>query len=148
MRTPSRLALLNPLTWFRRAENAIFAVAAEVEYRLKLAPRGTRIVPRDFDRRMVRMFLVVMPLLLGSLFLDDRQLRTRLLLLAFLLVLVCVALIFTLDARSPTPTGQGRPPRARSTPAPPVGGPRGAPRAPTGALKSPPPTKHWAQRKP
>ncbi|MFN8716011.1 MAG: hypothetical protein ACK50C_03390, partial [Gemmatimonadaceae bacterium] len=126
---------LNPLTWFRRVENAIFAVAAEVEYRLKLAPRGTKIVPSDFDRRMIRMFLVVMPLLIGSLFLDDRALRIRLLLLAFAVVLFTVGLIFVLDARSANYTGRGRPPVARNRPAKP---PAPSPRTPT---------THWTRRK-
>lgn len=127
-----RSLTLNPLTWFRRIEDAIFAAAAEVEYRLKLAPRGTKIVPSDFDRRMIRMFLVVMPLLVGSLFLDDRQLRTRLLLLAFAVVLFTVGLIFVLDARSSNYTGRGRPPVAPKRPAKP----------------SPPaPTTHWTRRK-
>ena len=126
---------LNPLTWFRRVENAIFAVAAEVEYRLKLAPRGTKIVPSDFDRRMIRMFLVVMPLLIGSLFLDDRALRIRLLLLAFAVVLFTVALIFLLDARSSNYTGRGRPPVA----------PKRLAKTPPSASRTP--TTHWTRRK-
>lgn len=124
-------ATYNPLTWWRRAEDRVFAVAAEIEYRLKLAPRGTKIVPSDFDRRMVRLCMVVLPMLIASLFLDDRQFRTRLLVLAFAVVLFAVALIFVLDARSDRPTGQGRPlpqPR-RKAPAPP-----------------PNPT-HWTRRK-
>lgn len=123
---------LNPLTWFRRLEDGVFSVAAEVEYRLKLAPRGTKIVPSDFDRRMIRMFLVVMPMLVGSLFIDDRQFRTRLLALAFAVVLFAVALIFMLDARSANYTGRGRPlppPKPRKVPP-----------------KSTQP--HWTQRKP
>lgn len=123
---------LNPLTWFRRVEDGLFALAAEAEYRLKLAPRGTKIVPSDFDRRMIRMFLVVMPMLVGSLFIDDRQFRTRLLVLAFAVVLFTVALIFLLDARSSQYTGRGRP-----LPPP-------KPRKP-----APPPTQpHWTRRRP
>jgi hypothetical protein len=123
---------LNPLTWFRRVEDRLFSLAAEVEYRLKLAPRGVKIVPSDFDRRMIRMFLVVMPMLVGSLFIDDRQFRTRLLVLAFGVVLFAVALIFMLDARSTNYTGRGRPP------APPK------PRKPV-----PPPSQtHWTRRRP
>ena|GEM_PF-2229095 len=122
----------NPLTWFRRVEDAVFSVAAEVEYRLKLAPRGTKIVPSDFDRRMIRLFLVVMPMLVGSLFIDDRQFRTRLLTLAFAAALFAVALIFMLDARSSNYTGRGRPlppPTPRAVP------PKAA-------------QPHWTQRKP
>jgi len=123
---------LNPLTWFRRLEDGLFALAAEVEYRLKLAPRGTKIVPSPFDRRMIRMFLVVMPLLFGSLFIDDRQFRTRLLVLAFAVVLFVVALIFVLDARSTNYTGRGRP-------QPP----------PTPRKPAPPPSQpHWTRRRP
>lgn len=123
---------LNPLRWFRQVEDRLFAAAAEVEYRLKLAPRGTRIVPSDFDRRMVRLFLVAMPLLVGSLFIDDRQFRTRLLVLAFAVALFTVALIFVLDARSSNYTGRGRP-LPPPKPRPPV----------------PPPSQpHWTRRKP
>ena len=128
----TRKVTLNPLTWFRRTEDAIFALAAEVEYRLKLAPRGTKIVPSDFDRRMIRMFLVVMPLLVSSLFIDDRTLRVRLLLLAFAVVIFTVGLIFMLDARSSNYTGRGRPPVAPKRPAAPP------PRTPT---------THWTRRK-
>lgn len=131
--TPIRRASpLNPLTWFRRIEDGVFSLAAEVEYRLKLAPRGTKIVPSDFDRRMIRMCLVVLPMLVGSLFIDDRQFRTRLLVLAFALVLFVVALIFLLDARSANYTGRGRP-----LPPP---KPRTAPPKPS--------QPHWTQRKP
>lgn len=132
MRRQSRWSL-NPLTWFRRIEDGIFSVAAEVEYRLKLAPRGTKIVPSDFDRRMIRMFLVVMPMLVGSLFIDDRQFRTRLLVLAFAVVLLTVGLIFVLDARSSQYTGRGRPlpPPKPKKPAPP-----------------PSQQPHWSKRKP
>ncbi|MCA2991001.1 hypothetical protein [Gemmatimonas sp.] len=130
-RRPDRLPL-NPLTWFRRVEDRLFALAAEVEYRLKLAPRGTKIVPSDFDRRMIRLFLVVMPLLVASLAIDDRQFRTRLLVLAFAVALFTVALIFVLDARSSNYTGRGRP-----LPPP-------KPRRP-----APPPSQpHWTRRKP
>lgn len=131
---------LNPLTWFRRTEDAIFRAAAEAEYRLKLAPRGTKIVPSDFDRRMIRMFLVVMPMLVGSLFIDDRQFRTRLLLLAFAVVLFTVGLIFVLDARSANYTGRGRPP---VQPKPPGKLP---PKSPSRTSRTPPP-QHWSRRK-
>ncbi|MCA2988670.1 MAG: hypothetical protein INH02_14745 [Gemmatimonas sp.] len=110
---------LNPLVWFRRLEDGFFALAAEAEYRLKLAPRGTKIVPSDFDRRMIRLFLVAMPLLVGSLYIDDRQFRTRLLVLGFAVALFAVALIFVLDARSTNYTGRGRPlppPKPRQVP--------------------------------
>ena len=123
---------LNPLTWFRRIEDGLFAVAAEAEYRLKLAPRNVKIVPSDFDRRMIRLFLVVLPLLIGSLFIDDRQFRTRLLALGFAVALFAVALIFFLDARSSQYTGRGRPlppPKPRKS--------------------APPPSQpHWTRRRP
>jgi len=128
---PARWSL-NPLTWFRRVEDGLFALAAEAEYRLKLAPRGVKIVPSAFDRRMIRLFLIAMPLLVGSLFIDDRQLRTRLLALAFAVVLLTVGLIFLLDARSAQYTGRGRP-----LPPP-------KPRKPV-----PPPSQpHWTRRRP
>ncbi|GAB1341541.1 hypothetical protein [Gemmatimonas sp.] len=134
MTSVPRRSSLNPLVWFRHIEDRLFAVAAEAEYRLKLVPRGTRIVPSEFDRRMIRLFLVVMPMLIGSLFIDDRQFRTRLLVLAFAVVLFVVALIFLLDARSVNYTGRGRP-----LP-PPKPGKRSKPAAP--------PTTHWTRRRP
>ena len=128
---PARWSL-NPLTWCRRVEDGLFALAAEAEYRLKLAPRGVKIVPSAFDRRMIRLFLIAMPLLIGTLFIDDRQFRTRLLALAFAVVLLTVGLIFLLDARSTQYTGRGRP-----LPPP-------KPRKP-----APPPSQpHWTRRRP
>lgn len=122
----------HPLSWFRRAEDAVFALWVAVEYRLRLAPRGTKIVPSDFDRRMIRLFLVVVPLLVGSLGIGDRQFRTRLLLLMFAVVVLAVAVIFLLDARSAEYTGRGRPP---------------APQAPRKAAP-PPSAPHRTRRKP
>lgn len=57
---------VNPLTWFRRIEDGLFALAAEAEYRLRLAPRGAKIVPSDFDRRMIRLFLVALIFVLDA----------------------------------------------------------------------------------
>jgi hypothetical protein len=92
-----RVDLLAPL---RRIEDAIFRVAAEAEYRLRIVPRGTRIVPSTFDRRIVRLFLLVLPLLVASLFIQDRTFRIRLLLLAFVAVVLLVGGIFLADARA------------------------------------------------
>lgn len=130
--TPSRRISLNPLIWFRRFEDGIFGLAAEAEYRLGLAPRSVKIVHSDFDRRMIRLFLIATPLLIGSLFIDDRQFRTRLMALAIAVAVSTVTLMVMLDARSSKDTGRGRPlqpPKPRK-PAPPATQP------------------HWTKRRP
>lgn len=121
---------LNPIVWFARLENAIWALFAEVEYRLKIVPRGTLMKPSKFDQRLLRTLLTVLPLLVGSLFIPPPT-RTRVLLLGFLIVVLVVCLIFFLDAREgmyapPTPR-----PRVASLPPRPSASRPLAPRSPT-----------------
>ncbi|MBY0489212.1 MAG: hypothetical protein K2R93_05180 [Gemmatimonadaceae bacterium] len=122
MSTPTLLQRVNPVYWFMRLERAIWALFAEVEYRLKIVPRGTPLAPRPFDRRLLRTVLIVLPTLVASLFIQP-PLRTRLLLLLFVLVILVVGVIFLIDARegmtappSPGVRGNARPP-VRSGPA-------------------------------
>ncbi len=111
---PVNRTSLNPLTWLRRIEDGIFGLAAEAEYRLGLAPRTVKIVHSDFDRRMMRLFLVAMPMLIGSLFIDDRQFRTRLMVSAIAVAVSTVTVMVMLNARSPKDSGRGRPLRPQT----------------------------------
>ncbi len=92
------LSSFPPFRWFRQLEDKVFALASEAEYRLKIVPRSTRIVPTTFDRRMVRTFLLVMPVLIGTFFIGDRALRARVLFGMLVAIAVLLALIFVADA--------------------------------------------------
>ncbi len=105
---------LPPVRWFRAAEDGLFRIASEVEYRLKITPRTTKIVPNSFDRRIVRLFLIVMPLLVASLFWDNRSQRLKALLIILLVAAVALAWIFVADAfpgkrRTAPPPSKRRP---------------------------------------
>lgn len=116
MPAPTPLQRVNPFYWLGRLERAIWALFAEIEYRLKIVPRGTPLSPRPFDRQLLRTVLIVLPTLVASLFIEP-PLRTRLLLLLFVLVLLVVGAIFLADARA-------------GMAAPPGGTPRSTPRRP------------------
>lgn len=94
--------------------------------------RGTKIDPSDFDRRMLRLFLAVMPWRSGSLCLDDRPFHLRLERPAFAVLRLTVGLAFVRDVRVRQYMGRGRslPPPTRRKPAP------------------PPSQPHWIRRRP
>lgn len=94
--------------------------------------RGTKIDPSDFDRRMLRMFLAVMPWRSGSLCLDDRPFRPRLERPAFAVLRLTVGLAIVRDVRVRQYMGRGRslPPPTLRKPAP------------------PPSQPHWIRRRP
>lgn len=134
-------ALLNrfpPVRWFRAVEDGLFRLAAEAEYRFKITPRGTKIVPNTFDRRMVRLFLVVMPMLVVSLFWGTRAQRLQGLFIILVLAAVALAWIFVADAfpgkkghgpRSGRPLPKAPMPKAPMPKAPPLKTPAVAPRS-------------------
>ncbi len=106
-----------PVRWFRAAEDALFRVASEAEYRLKIMPRGTKLVPSTFDRRIVRLLLIIVPVLIATLFIG-RSLRLRVLFGILVLAALALAFIFVADAfpakkSSPPPRPPARPPSAR-----------------------------------
>jgi hypothetical protein len=117
MAPPTALQRINPVYWFTRLEQTIWALFAEAEYRLKIVPRGTPLAPRPFDRRLLRTVLIVFPTLVGSLFIQP-PLRTRLLLLLFFLVILVVGAIFMADAREGMKAPAGSRPKGpvRGTP--------------------------------
>jgi len=100
--------------WFRAAEDGVFRLASEVEYRLKITPRATKLVPTTFDRRMVRLLLIIVPMLISTLFIGDRSLRGRVLFGILVLAALALAFIFVADAF----------PAKKSSPPPPSPRPR------------------------
>ncbi len=110
-RLRSMLTRLPPVRWFRALEDGVFRLASEAEYRLKITPRTTKLVPTTFDRRMVRLFLVIMPVLVATLFIDGRPLRARVLFVILVVAALALAFIFVADA---FPSRRGAPPRPPS----------------------------------
>jgi len=80
-----------PVRWFRALEDGVFRLASEAEYRLKITPRTTKIVPGPFDRLVMRVVLLFVPVLIGTFVITTGATRTR-----ALLAIICVAvLLFT-----------------------------------------------------
>jgi hypothetical protein len=127
---------LNPVVWFVRLEQAIWALFTEVEYRLKIVPRGTPLKPSRLGRRLLRTQLAVLPLLLGSLFIPPPT-RTRLLLLGILVVVLVVCLIFMLDAREGMHAPPPPPSRTAALPPRPLASRPPSPRPPVGKSRLP-----------
>ena len=124
----SMLTRLPPVRWFRALENGMFRMASEAEYRLRITPRTTKIVPNTFDRRMVRLFLIVVPVLIATFGIDARPVRARVLFVILLLAALALAFIFVADAfptkrppppRPPMPRPLSRPTASRTSPPPP-----------------------------
>lgn len=113
----SMLTRFPPVRWFRALEDRVFRLASEAEYRLKITPRTTKIVPNTFDRRMVRLFLIVMPVLVSTIAVDGRPMRARVLFVILVLAALALAFIFVADAfpgrRSAPPPPPPRPPAKR-----------------------------------
>ncbi|WP_309670947.1 hypothetical protein [Gemmatimonas sp.] len=126
--------------WFRALEDGVFRLASEAEYRLKITPRTTKIVPNTFDRRIVRLFLIVVPVLVGTIFVDGRPMRARVLFVILVLAALALAFIFVADAFPGQRGSTSRP----SPPRPPLKSP---PVGPSPA-KRPPPAKGPAPRPP
>jgi len=98
-----------PVRWFRALEDGVFRLASEAEYRLKIIPRGTKIVPSTFDRRIVRLLLVIVPVLVSTLFID-RSMRLRVLFAILMLAGLALAFIFVADAFPAKKPGPPPPP--------------------------------------
>ena len=112
----SMLTRFPPVRWFRALEDRVFRLASEAEYRLKITPRTTKIVPNTFDRRMVRLFLIVMPVLVSTIAVDGRPMRARVLFVILVLAALALAFIFVADAfpgRRSAPPPPPRPPTKR-----------------------------------
>ncbi len=94
----SMLRRFPPVRWFRALEDGVFRLASEAEYRLKITPRTTKIVPNAFDRRIVRLFLIVVPVLISTIWVDGRPIRARVLFGILVLAALALAFIFVADA--------------------------------------------------
>jgi hypothetical protein len=123
----SMLTRFPPVRWFRALEDGVFRLASEAEYRLKITPRTTKIVPNTFDRRIVRLFLIVVPVLISTIWVDGRPMRARVLFVILVLAALALAFIFVADAfpgqrgstSRPSPTKRP-PPAKRPSPRPPA----------------------------
>ncbi|MES2524436.1 MAG: hypothetical protein V4617_17185 [Gemmatimonadota bacterium] len=131
----------------RRFEDRAFRLASEAEYRLRITPRNVRLEPSAFDRRILRLFVIAMPILVGSLFIGDRSFRIRLLFAELVVLCVVLALLLLLDAWPGTVrSGRGRSPTTppfppRFAPAPPVLSARVAQSAARATAQKAPPTR-------
>jgi hypothetical protein len=108
-----------PVRWFRALEDGVFRLASEAEYRLKITPRTTKIVPNTFDRRMVRLFLIVMPVLVSTIAVNGRPMRARVLFVILVLAALALSFIFVADAfpgRRSAPPPPPRPPAKHPPP--------------------------------
>lgn len=87
----ARLTRVPPVRWFLAIEDGAFRVAGEAEHRLGITPRTTKIVPGPFDRLVMRVVLLFVPVLIGTFVITTGATRTR-----ALLAIICVAvLLFT-----------------------------------------------------
>ena len=87
----AQLTRIPPVRWFLAVEDGVFRVAGEAEYRLGITPRTTKIVPGPFDRLVMRVVLLFVPVLIGTFVITTGATRTR-----ALLAIICVAvLLFT-----------------------------------------------------
>ncbi len=83
----------------RRVEDRIFGFAAEAEYRLKISPRGTRLVPTAMHRWMLRSLIAAFVLLFGVFAFTSGATRTRALLGVALGALLAALGLLMFDAR-------------------------------------------------
>ncbi|WP_411279913.1 hypothetical protein [Gemmatimonas sp.] len=111
-RLRSMLMRVPPVRWFRALEHGVFRLASEAEYRLQITPRATKLVPNTFDRRIVRLFLIVVPVLVSTIWVDGRPMRARVLFAILVLAALALAFIFVADA---FPTGKSSLPRSPSS---------------------------------
>lgn len=107
----------------RRYEDSVFAWAAEAEYQLGLAKRGTRLVPTRMHRWMLRFFVAALLLMITVFVLAPAPRGARYMLVT-LVVLAFVALgLLLIDAwpgvRALPPSSKSKgPPPSRQPPAP------------------------------
>jgi len=87
----ARLIRLPPVRWFLAIEDGVFRLAGEAEYRLGITPRTTKIVPGPFDRLVMRVVLLFVPVLIGTLVITTGATRTR----ALLAIIGVAVLLFT-----------------------------------------------------
>jgi hypothetical protein len=120
------LTRVPPVRWFCALEDGVFRLAGEAEYRLKITPRTTKIVPGPFDRLVMRVVLLFVPVLLGTFVITTGATRTRALLAIIgVAVLLFTAMLVIEGVRAdrgttrlpPTPRPSARPQPPRRPPA-------------------------------
>jgi hypothetical protein len=120
-------------TLLRRGEDYLFGLAAKAEYRLKITPRGTKLVPTRLHRWILRALLSgALSLVLVMAFTSGAT-RTRAILLIALGALFAALGLLWWDARMPV---QKTPPQPSTKPTPPARRPTSA--GPTGSGRSRP----------
>jgi hypothetical protein len=87
----ARLTRLPPVRWFLAVEDGVFRLAGEAEYRLGITPRTTKIVPGPFDRLVMRVVLLFVPVLIGTFVITTGATRTR----TLLAIIGVAVLLFT-----------------------------------------------------
>jgi hypothetical protein len=114
----ARLTRVPPVRWFLAIEDGVFRLAGEAEYRLGITPRTTKIVPGPFDRLVMRVVLLFVPVLIGTFVITTGATRTRALLaLIGVAVLLFTALLVIEGVRADRGTTR-RPPPPRPPPRP------------------------------
>ena len=87
----ARLTRIPPVRWFLAIEDGVFRVAGEAEHRLGITPRTTKIVPGPFDRLVMRVVLLFVPVLIGTFVTTTGATRTR----ALLAIVAVAVVLFT-----------------------------------------------------
>jgi hypothetical protein len=87
----TRITRVPPVRWFLTIEDGVFRLAGEAEYRLGITPRTTKIVPGPFDRLVMRVVLLFVPVLIGTFVITTGATRTR----ALLAIIGVAVLLFT-----------------------------------------------------
>jgi hypothetical protein len=114
----ARLTRVPPVRWFLAIEDGVFRLAGEAEYRLGITPRTTKIVPGPFDRLVMRVVLLFVPVLIGTFVITTGATRTRAILaLIGVAVLLFTALLVIEGVRADRGTTR-RPPPPRPPPRP------------------------------
>ena len=114
----ARLTRVPPVRWFLAIEDGVFRLAGEAEYRLGITPRTTKIVPGPFDRLVMRVVLLFVPVLIATFVITTGATRTRALLAIIgVAVLLFTAMLVIEGVRADRATTR-RPPTPRSNPRP------------------------------
>lgn len=80
-------------------ENAVFARAIRIERHVRRLPTNVRLVPSRFDRRVFRLFGVVLLVLAASPLLPTRAARIQALLLFLLILFLTLGVLAYLDTK-------------------------------------------------
>jgi hypothetical protein len=109
----TRLTRVPPVRWFLAIEDGVFRLAGEAEYRLGITPRTTKIVPGPFDRLVMRVVLLFVPVLVGTFVLTTGATRTRALLAIIGVAVLLFTAMFVIEGVRADRGTTRRPPRPR-----------------------------------